>query len=129
MSNAALFLFLAATSIGVFAFLSIVVWVQGQSSERKTRDRFALLKALAENSGENAQRVLAYLREEDERKIRRREEEERNGFRIGGLACVGCGVGLLVMIPSNLGVGLLVLLVGLALLPFGFKRSSVADAR
>lgn len=127
MSNAALFLFLAASSIGVFAFLSIVVWVQGQSAERKTRDRMALLKALAENSGENAERVLAYLREEDARTVHRSEEEGRKGLKIAGLACVGCGLGLFVMIPTNLGVGLLVFLVGLALLPFGFKRSSGAD--
>ncbi len=129
MDNAALFVFLAAASIAVFAFLSIAVWVQGQGSERKARDRFALLKTLAENSGENAQRVLAYLREEDERKALRREREERNGFRIGGLVCVGVGIGLWVMIPVNHGVGLLVILVGLALLPFGFRRSSTAGER
>lgn len=123
MQNAALFLFLAAVTIAVFAFLSIAVWVQAQTSDRKTRDRLALLKALAENSGENAQRVLGYLREEDERRALRRQLEERHGFRVGGLVCVACGIGLWVLIPINHGVGLLVLLVGVALLPFGFRRS------
>ena len=129
MSNAALFLFLAAVSVSVFVFLSIVVWVKAQTSERRARDRFALLKSLAENPGENSQSVLAYLREDEERKIHRREEEERTGFRVGGFVCLGCGVGLLVLIPPAPGVGLLVFLIGLALLPFGFKRSSRASGQ
>ncbi len=118
--DAAVFGLLAAASVAVFAFLSIVVWVQAQAAERKTRDRFALLKALAENPGENAQRVLAYLREEEQGKLARKAVEERKGFMVGGMVCIACGIGLWVMIPTALGVGLLVFLVGVALLPFGF---------
>jgi hypothetical protein len=128
-NNAAIFMFLAATSVALFAFLSIVVWVHGQSAERKARDRFALLKALAENPGENAQRVLAYLSEEERGKLARREAEERKGYQVGGVVCMGCGIGLWVLIPNVIGVGLLVFLVGVALLPFGFagRRSAQRD--
>jgi hypothetical protein len=113
-----IFVFLAAVAVSVFAFLSVAVWVQGQASERKARDRFALLKALAENPGENAQRVLAYLGEEERGKLARREAEERRGFQVGGLVCMASGIGLWVL-TSVIGVGLLVFLVGAALLPFG----------
>ena len=125
----AMFLFLAAAAVSLFAFLSIVVWVQGQSAERKARDRFALLKGLAENPGENAQRVLAYLREEEQGKLARRGAEERKGYRVGGLVCMACGVAFWVMIPNVLGVGLLLFLIGAALLPFGFvwPRSGQRD--
>jgi Flp pilus assembly protein TadB len=115
-----MFLFLAAAAVSLFAFLSIVVWVQGQSAERKARDRFALLKGLAENPGENAQRVLAYLREEEQGKLARRGAEERKGYRVAGLVCMACGVAFWVMIPNVLGLGLLLFLIGAALLPFGF---------
>ena len=120
MTGAAMFGFLAAASVAVFAFLSIVIWVQAQAAERKTRDRFSLLKALAENPGENAQRVLAYLREEEQAKLARKGADERKGFMVGGLVCMACGIGLWVMMPTTLGVPLLVFLVGAALLPFGF---------
>jgi Flp pilus assembly protein TadB len=125
-----LFLFLAALSVACFAFLSIVVWVQGQSGERKARDRFALLKGLAESPGENAQRVLAYLREEEQGRLERRDTEERKGYKIGGLVCMACGVGFWFIVPNVLGVGLLIFLVGAALFPFGFggRRSGGPDA-
>ena len=129
MELPAMFLFLAAAAVSLFAFLSIVVWVQGQSSERKARDRFALLKGLAENPGENAQRVLAYLREEEQGKLARRGAEERKGYRVGGLICMACGVAFWVMIPNVLGLGLLLFLIGAVLLPFGFvwPRSEPRD--
>jgi hypothetical protein len=120
MTGAAMFGFFAAASVAVFAFLSIVVWVQAQAAERRTRDRFALLKALAENPGENAQRVLAYLREEEQGKLARKAREERKGYLVGGMVCMACGFSFWVMMPASLGVGLLVFLVGAALLPFGF---------
>jgi hypothetical protein len=122
LGNAGLFVFLAAGAVALFAFLSIVVWVRAQAAERKTRDRFALLKALAENPGENAQRVLAYLREEEQGKLARKAAEERKGFMVGGMVCMACGFSFWVMMPTALGVGLLVFLVGVALLPFGFPR-------
>jgi hypothetical protein len=121
-NNAALFLFLAAASVGAFAFASIVVWVHTQAAERRARDRFALLKSLAEHPSENADRVLAYLREEEERRTARRDAEERKGYLVGSLCSLASGVGLWAILPHFWGVGLLTFLVGLALLPFGWPR-------
>ena len=121
-NNAALFLFLAAASVGAFAFASIVIWVHTQASERRARDRFALLKSLAEHPGENADKVLAHLREDEARKLARRDAEERQGYLVGALCSLASGIGLWAILPHFWGVGLLVFLIGLALLPFGFIK-------
>jgi predicted cobalt transporter CbtA len=127
-TNAALFLFLAALSVAVFAFLSIVVWLSTQAGERKARDRFALLKTLAENPGENAQRVLQLIRDEDDRKLASKDQEERKGFLVGGMVLVAIGIGLGIMMETMTGksgswtVGLMMALMGVALLPFGLSR-------
>ena len=75
--NAALFLFLAAAVVAVFAFCSIVVWVSTPARERQARDRLALLKTLAEHPGENARQILEWLRTEDEKRTERKEREEK----------------------------------------------------
>src|SRR5262245_239731 len=91
------FLFLAAGAVGLFAFLSAAAWSGTQASYRKERDRYALLRSLAEQPGENAARVLDMLREQDAQKARRKSEEERRGFLIGGLCCLASGAGLSIM--------------------------------
>src|SRR6516164_5516245 len=93
-TNAALFLFLAAAVIAVFAFSSIVVWVSTPARERQARDRLALLKTLAEH----ARQVLDLLREEDEAPARKKEREEQKGWIAGGLIVIAVGVGLGVML-------------------------------
>jgi hypothetical protein len=111
--------------VAVFAFLSVAVWVGTQFQDRKARDRFALLKTLAEQPGENAQRVLAMLREQEERQAARRESQERRTYLIGGLTSLAAGVGLSVMMaalspkPGVWTVGLLVMLIGVVLTSFG----------
>ncbi|HEY1342116.1 MAG TPA: hypothetical protein VGF59_31625 [Bryobacteraceae bacterium] len=92
--SAAMFLFLAAVVVAVFAFCSIVVWVATPSRERQARDRLALLKTLAEHPGENAAQILEMLRAEDEKRAERREREERSGYILGGLIVMAVGVGL-----------------------------------
>jgi hypothetical protein len=127
-TNAALFLFLAAGAVAMFAFVSIATWVGTQSIERKARDRFALLKTLAETPGENAAQVLQMLRDQEERQAAFKAAQERRGFLIGGLACIASGAGLAVMLTALGGksgawtVGLIPLLIGLALVPFGLSR-------
>ena len=124
-ANAPLFLFLAAAVGGTFAFVSIVVWVTGRTQERRDRDRFALLKTLVEHPGESADRVLAMLKDQEERRAERKDREERRGFVVGGLVTLACGVGLAVMLealPAKSGawtVGLIPGLIGIALLGVG----------
>ena len=125
-----LFLFLAAGAVALFAFLSVAAWSGSQADERKARDRFALLKTLA-LPGENAQRVLDLLREQEERERARKEREERKGYFVGGSIVLACGVGLSVIVtalgdkPGIWTVGLIPVLIGLVLISVGiFTRPS-----
>ncbi|HEY3625020.1 MAG TPA: hypothetical protein VGL00_02015 [Terracidiphilus sp.] len=120
-----MFLFLAAAVVAVFAFCSIVVWVSTPARERQARDRLALLKTIAEHPGENARQVLELLRQEDEKRVERREREERRGWIVGGLIvmAVGAGLGVMLAVLGDGGgvwsVGLIPFLIGCVLLGAG----------
>jgi len=126
--NAAMFLFLAAAVVAVFAFCSIVVWVSTPARERQARDRLALLKTLAEHPGENAAQILELLRAEDEKRAERRERDEKSGYIVGGLIvmAVGVGLGVMLAILDNRGgawsVALIPFLIGCVLLGVGLFR-------
>jgi hypothetical protein len=116
-----LFLFLAAATVAVFAFLSVAAWAAIQAQDRKSRDRFALLKSLAESPNENAMRVLETMREDEARERTRKDLEARRGFMVGGLVCIAAGVGTAIMVssltpePVSWTVGLVPLLIGVVL--------------
>lgn len=134
--HAAMFLFLAAAVVAVFAFCSILVWVSTPSRERLARDRLAVLKTLAEHPGENATQVLELLRAEDRNRFERRQREEKRGYIIGGLTvtAVGLGLGVMLAVLDNGGgtwsVGLIPFLIGCVLLGAGlFANRSAGSPR
>lgn len=131
-TNAALFLFLAAAVIAVFAFSSIVAWVSTPARERQARDRLALLKTLAEHPGEHARQVLDFLR--DEARARKKEREEQRGWIAGGLIVIAVGVGLGVMLVSlgdrgDWTVALIPFLIGCVLLGVGALSPKAGQIR
>lgn len=126
-----LFMFLAAVGVALFAFVSIAAWSGSGAAQRQAHDRYALLRALAEQPGENARLVLEMLREQDERVARKKEEEERRGFLIGGLVCMATGVALVAMFTvmgaqKAWPVGLIPLFIGMVIAPFGLPRRRAA---
>jgi hypothetical protein len=126
--NAAFFLFLAAIVVSVFAFLSLVAWVTAPSKERLARDRFALLKTLAELPGENAARVLDILQQDDQASKAKAARNERRSWVDGGIILIAVGVALTVMLIAHGGsgvwsVGLIPLLLGVAMLLIGLFRN------
>jgi hypothetical protein len=131
MHDGAMFLFLAAGAVGLFAFLSVATWVGTEAHSRKARDRTALLKSIAENPNENALKVLDLLREDEERERLRKQSEERKGYLVGGLATVASGVGLVIMflaLDAKAGVwsvGLIPLLIGVVLTLVGVYMKPV----
>ena len=134
--SAAMFLFLAAAVVAVFAFCSIVVWVSTPARERQAPDRLSLLKTLAENPGANAAQILALLRTEDESRAERRERDEQSGYIVGGLIvmAVGVGLGAMLAILDNRGgswsVALIPLLIGCVLVGAGiFKFRATGRSR
>ena len=131
-TNAALFLFLAAAVIAVFAFSSIVAWVSTPARERQARDRLALLKTLAEHPGEHARQVLDFLR--DEARARKKEREEQKGWIAGGLIVIAVGVGLGVMLVilgdrGDWTVALIPFLIGCVLLGVGALSPKAGQIR
>jgi hypothetical protein len=128
-----MFLFLAATVVAVFAFASVALWVKAQSAERRARDRFALLKAVAEQPGENATRVIEFLREQDEKQAERQEREKRRGDLVGGLSTAAAGIGIIIMLLTvggkAWGVGLIPLLVGAVVTASGLLRRGAGTGK
>jgi hypothetical protein len=130
--NAALFLFLAAIVVSVFAFLSIAVWVTAPSKERQARDRFALLKTLAEQPGENAVRILDILQKEDQARAAKRARDERRSWTDSGVILIAVGLGLAGMLllhgdRGDWSVGLIPLLLGLAMILIGLFRNHATN--
>jgi hypothetical protein len=130
--NAALFLFLAAIVVSVFAFLSVATWVTAPSKERQARDRFALLKTLAEQPGENAVRILDILQKEDQARAAKKARDERRSWTDSGIILIAIGLGLagMLLIHGDRGdwsVGLIPLLLGLATILIGLFRNHVTN--
>jgi hypothetical protein len=130
--NAALFLFLAAIVVSVFAFLSVAAWVNAPSKERQARDRFALLKTLAEQPGENAVRILDILQKEDQARAEKKARDERRSWTDSGIILIAIGLGLagMLLVHGDRGdwsVGLIPLLLGLATILIGLFRNRVTN--
>ena len=126
--NAALFLFLAAIVVSVFALLSVAVWVTTPSRERQARDRSALLKTLAEQPGENAVRILDILQKEDQARAAKKARDERRSWTDSGIILIAIGLGLagMLLIHGDRGdwsVGLIPFLLGLATILIGLFRN------
>jgi hypothetical protein len=131
MQNVALFLFIAATIVAVFAFLSVALWVGARADERKTRDRYALLRKISEQPAERAELVLALVREDDARReraaLRKAEQARRDGMQAGSiLVAVGTGLSILLYtVAPNERVwtaGLMLVFIGLVVFGFAFTR-------
>lgn len=130
--NAALFLFLAAIVVSVFAFLTVAAWVNAPSKERQARDRFALLKTLAEQPGQNAVRILDILQKEDQARAAKKARDERRSWIDSGIILIAIGLGLAGMLQvlgdrGDWSVGLIPLLLGLATVLIGLFRNRVTN--
>jgi hypothetical protein len=137
MQNVALFLFIAATIVAVFAFLSVAIWVEARANERKTRDRYALLRKISEQPAERAELVLALVREDDARgeraALRKAAQARRDGMQAGSiLVAIGAGLSILLYTVAPSGrvwtAGLMLVFIGLVVFGFAFFTRPVAHA-
>jgi Flp pilus assembly protein TadB len=135
LENVALFYFVATATVAVFAFLSLAHWVSSRTKERIARERYALLRKVAEQPSETARLVLDKLREDDarqEERARKREAKTRRDERLGGVMMLAIGVGLsifLYAVAPEAGVwtiGIMIMLIGLVMLAFTARRPSDA---
>lgn len=107
--------------ISVFAFVAVAVWAEHRRKEREAFYRSEVLKKLADVTGEQAQQVLAALREDDANQDRR----QREGIKLAGAIVTPVGLGicgmLYLMAPDHTwAVGLAPLTAGVGLLLYAF---------
>ena len=138
MPNVAIFLFIAATVVAVFAFLSVALWVDARADERKTRDRYALLRKVSEQPAERAELILALVREDDARRerasLRKGEQARRDGMQAGSiLMAIGVGLSILLytVVPGARvwTAGLMLMFIGLVVFGFAFFTRPIAHGR
>ncbi len=126
-----LFTFVVTGTMTLFVFLGLSQWVRARTAERQGRDRAALLRTIAEQPGESADRVIELLREEavrDEMKRRRRARNQRLDELKGGALVIATGVGLAIFLKAIVSdkpvwtVGIMLILMGLVLMAFSYFR-------
>ncbi|MGA7683772.1 MAG: hypothetical protein WCC32_12375 [Terriglobales bacterium] len=116
-------------SIALFSFLAVASWSDARRKEREAYYTADALKKIADSSAEGAKSAVEYLREQYSLAARKRVE----GLKLGGLITAAVGVGLMPMLhgldhdePSYL-IGLIPLLIGLALMFYGFVLAPKAQ--
>jgi Flp pilus assembly protein TadB len=138
MRNAAVFFFLAAAAIGFFSFLVAHHWIDVRAAERRTRERFALLRKLADQPAEAVPRLIELVREDDAREARREELQRADARREelkGGTILVAAGIGVSIMLgnlnatQSLWAVGLIPAFIGVVVILFAyFNRDRRSEA-
>lgn len=122
------FMFLSVSAVALFSFVAVASWADARRREREAFYRSDMLKRIAELPG-GGNSALELYREEERTKQRRRLE----GLKIGGLANVAIGLGLLIFLHALIReeavylVGLLPLFIGLALLTYAFVLAPPPD--
>ena len=120
-----LFLFLAVASLGFFSFLSVTVWVNSRTRERRHFYQSEVLKKVAEATSPEVQAAALALLREQERfaQLRRRE-----GARLAGATTLAIGVALMIFLQLQTHDGrtcfaaLIPIFAGAALLAFSFVK-------
>ncbi len=122
IASLGVFLIPIVGSIALFSFLAVATWSDARRKEREAYYTTDALKKISESSAEGAKSAVEYLKEQNKNAAQRRVE----GLKLGGLITAAVGIGVMVLIrglnhdePAYL-VGLIPLLVGLALLVYGF---------
>jgi hypothetical protein len=132
------FLFLAAASIAFFSFLIAHHWIDARTAERRARERFALLRKLADQPTDAVQRVIDLVREDDAREALREQqkwEAARREELKGGVILMAVGIALSFFLGSLTGtqrlwaVGFIPAAVGVVVFAFAyFNKGPRAEA-
>lgn len=114
--------------LGAFSFLCVAIWARHRRREREMYYRHELLKQMVAR-GDDAERVMALLRENGEAK----KWNTREGARLSGLVLLAIGVGLMIALqwvaPDVWGVGAIPASIGAALLVYGLTMRPPASDR
>jgi hypothetical protein len=97
-----LWIFLSVGAVALFGvFIPFATWIEARRKEREAFYKAETLRRLSESSTEGARTALEMLREEG----RREHIKIIEGLKIGGLICIGVGVGLVIFLRVLLGPG------------------------
>ncbi len=117
----AVFFFLAVAAIALFTFLSVATFAGTRQAEREAYYKAEMMKKIAEVGGDHNP-ALDYLREQE----RIAERKRIGGIKLGGLINAGTGIGVMIFLKALIPwkpiylTGAIILLVGVALLVYGF---------
>jgi hypothetical protein len=111
-------MFPVAIILIVFAFVSVLHWIDSQRKERDAFYKAETIRRVTEASGEGAKAALELMKADE----RLKRTKAREGLKIGGLINIGAGVGVMIFlhellpgtaiylsgsIPALIGVGFL----------------------
>ncbi len=112
----------AVGAVALFGFLAVTTWSEERRKERESFYRSEVLTTLIDNPGSDTKPIFDMIREEENRKLRRRRE----GLLLGGFITTAVGVGLMIFLhevtDGDEGVwiiGLIPFLIGAILAIFG----------
>jgi len=101
-ASAGLWMFLSIGAIALFVvFIPTVHYLDTRRKEREAFYKAETLRRITESSSEGAKTAVDLLREEERRDARK----TREGLKIGGLICIGVGVGLVIFLRVLIGGG------------------------
>ncbi|ANM30919.1 hypothetical protein ABI59_17055 [Acidobacteria bacterium Mor1] len=111
-------LFLSVGALAFFSFLSILIFAESRSRERREFQRNETLRKVADQSGAGGNQVLEVIREEE--KIGQRKRTE--AIKLTGLVMLmlgsGLGIFLYTAVPEVTAVAAMPVLLGLGLLGY-----------
>ena len=122
--NEGLLIMIVPLLLLVFAWTSVTYWISARATERRMRERYALLKHLSERPAESVQVVLEQLRQDDareEERLRAKAAVMRRGKLEGGfiMLVLGAALGLFLynLVPGGAlwMIGLMPALIGVVL--------------
>lgn len=131
--SASVAIFVGAVIVALISFRGFVQWARTQSQERQARERYALLRQLADQPSESVRIVLDRLRQDDaltEARLREKRREARREHLRAGVILVATGAGLALMLASLTAevdlwtVGLIPGFIGLAIVGFELASGS-----
>jgi len=112
--------------VSVFTFVAVASWSENRRKEREAYYRSETLRKAMEQGGDSSEKVLAMMREDEQRQARKRVE----GLRLGGLVTGAAGAGSMVflyfLVPGAAVwlAGLVPLLIGIVLAVYGYSSSA-----
>jgi hypothetical protein len=120
MEDMGRWLFLSVGAVSIFVvFIPLVTWMGTRQKEREAFYKAETIRRVAEASSDGAKATMDLLREQNRMSL----IKIREGLKIGGVICLGVGIGLVAFLSRLVGsqvalCGLIPGFIGLAMLVY-----------